>query len=68
MDGQFFTFQNKSCRQEPKIPTVKLSCDDCGDTDVRPLFIAITGHLHDQKCTYICKNCRGVMREVNADT
>jgi dihydroorotate dehydrogenase len=45
--------------------TVDLVCDNCGEKVTRPVFIKLTGHLHDQKCTYVCTVCRGNMREVN---
>jgi dihydroorotate dehydrogenase len=57
--------QQERKKKRDKQEKVHLVCDTCGEKVTRPVFIKLTGHLHDQKCTYVCTVCRGNMREVN---
>jgi hypothetical protein len=61
MNIKEFAYLQKSKKKEAD--TVDLVCDSCGEKVTRPVFVRLTGHLHDQKCTYICTVCRGAMRE-----
>ena len=61
---QEFVFQATLRQEEKKIEEIVLTCADCGTTETRPRYNLYTGHMHDQKCTYVCRICRGVMREV----
>jgi hypothetical protein len=47
---------------------VRLECDSCGATEVRPRHNLLTGHVFDMALTYICVTCRGDMREVSDDS
>ena len=65
MDIREFAFLKEKESHEAPGDTVDLVCDSCGERVTRPVFIALVGHLHDQKCTYICTVCRGTMRDTN---
>ena len=60
---QEFAFR-KMFRQTPPKDTVRLECSKCGEVDVRDKHNLYTGHLHDGTCTYVCKVCKGDMKEV----
>ncbi|MBW2645186.1 MAG: hypothetical protein JRE23_03220 [Deltaproteobacteria bacterium] len=63
MDIREFAYLQKSEKKEAE--TVDLVCDRCGGIVTRPRSITLTGHVHDQTCTYVCTTCRGNMREFN---
>ena len=51
-------------RQKTARNTIHLECKRCGETEERDLLNLYTGHFHDQTCTYVCKVCKGDMKEV----
>jgi len=63
MDIKEFAYRHPIQDEKKDSHIVVLVCDKCGERECRPTLIKLTGHLHDQKCTYICRTCRGTMRE-----
>jgi hypothetical protein len=63
MDIKEFAYKKKHEKPRDEKLIVVLVCDNCGERECRPIFFKPTGHLHDQKCTYVCRSCRGDMRE-----
>jgi hypothetical protein len=62
MEIKEFAFKAPINARDEKLIVI-LVCDNCGERECRPIFFKLTGHLHDQKCTYVCRTCRGTMRE-----